>query len=158
MEEKKFILTKQGLEDLKKELDDLILNVRKDVAEEIAEARAQGDLSENAEYDAARERQAKVEARIKELQYMVDNAEIIEKHNCHGKVDLGCKVTIHDSDIDETVEYEIVGSTEADPLNGKISNESPIGEALLGKKVGSKFKVSTPNGEVEIEVKKVKNN
>ena len=151
---KEVFLTKNGLEEVKKELEDLKLNVRPEVINQIKEARAQGDLSENAEYHAARDKQGQVEARIKELEYLVDNATIIEEKKSD-VVSVGSKVEIKYIDDDEIEEYSIVGSTEADPFENKISNESPIAISVLGKKQGDKVSVDSPNGNFDIEIIKV---
>ena len=145
-EKKEIFLTKNGLAEVAAELDDLKQNVRPEVISQIKEARAQGDLSENAEYHAARDRQGHVEARIKELEYLLDNATIIEE----GKTDtvrVGSTVEIKYIDDGEIETYSIVGSTEADPFENKISNESPIARAILGKKIGDIVSVDSPNGK-----------
>lgn len=152
---KEIFLTKEGLEEVKAELDDLKQNVRPEVIQQIKEARAQGDLSENAEYHAARDRQGHVEARIKELEYIVDNATIIEEGK-KDKVSIGSKVEIKYIDDDEVEEYSIVGSTEADPFENKISNESPIAIGIIGKKKGDKVTIESPNGSYEIEIVSIK--
>ena len=128
---KEVFLTKQGLEEVAVELDNLKQNVRPEVIQQIKEARAQGDLSENAEYHSARDRQGQVEARIKELEYLLDNATIIEETKSD-VVTVGSKVKIKYVDDDEEEEYSIVGSTEADPFENKISNESPIAKVIMG--------------------------
>ena len=136
--EEKFYVTAEGLEELKKELETLIHVTRNEVIEELKAARAQGDLSENADYDAARDHQAKVESRIKELEHMIKNAEVIEnKKGSNKTVRLGSKVQIQMLDTNEIYDYEIVGSVEADPLNGRLSNVTPLAEAILDKRVGS---------------------
>ena len=151
MKEKKTLLTKEGLEDLKKELDDLI-NVKRPLnLKAIKEARALGDLSENADYDAAKNDQAELEGRIKKIEKMLENYEIIEKTSTD-KVSLGSTVAIKYVDDDEEDEYKIVGSQEADPFQSKISNESPIARALLNKKVGDIVDVESPNGVYKIEI------
>jgi transcription elongation factor GreA len=152
---KEIFLTKEGLEEVKAELDDLKQNVRPEVISQIKEARAQGDLSENAEYHAARDRQGHVEARIKELEYIVDNATIIEEGK-KDKVSIGSTVEIKYIDDDEVEEYSIVGSTEADPFENKISNESPIAIGIMGKKKGDKVTIESPNGSYEIEIVSIK--
>jgi len=140
MEEVKTVVTKEGKEELQKEYDHLVHEERDLVIEELKAARAQGDLSENADYDAARDHQARVEARIKDLEYMLANLEIIgETKGKSGKgknVVLGSKVVIETLDEHTTDEYTIVGTVEADPINGKLSNEAPLAIALLGHKVG----------------------
>ncbi len=153
MSEKKVVLTREGLEKLEKELHDLKTVRRKDVAEKIKEARGQGDLSENAEYDAAKEEQAEIEARIVVLEKMLRNAEIIlEEEISKDVVSAGSKVTIFDYEFNEDVTYTIVGSAEADPMESKISNESPLGSALLGHSVGDELTVNSPAGEIKVKV------
>ena len=152
---KEIFLTKNGLEELQAELDDLKQNVRPEVISQIKEARAQGDLSENAEYHAARDRQGQIEARIKELEYLVDNATIIEEGK-KNEVSVGSTVEIKYIDDDEIEEYSIVGSTEADPFENKISNESPIALGIMGKKVGDRVTIDSPNGNYDIEIISIK--
>ena len=152
---KEIFLTKEGLEEVQVELEDLKQNVRPEVISQIKEARAQGDLSENAEYHAARDRQGHVEARIKELEYIVDNATIIEEGK-KDKVSIGSTVEIKYIDDDEIEEYSIVGSTEADPFENKISNESPIAIGIMGKKKGDKVTIESPNGNYDIEIVSIK--
>lgn len=151
MKDKKTLLTKEGLEDLKKELDELINVKRPANLKAIKEARALGDLSENADYDAAKNDQAELEGRIKKIEKMLENYEIIEKKS-NDKVGLGSTVAIKYVDDDETDEYKIVGSQEADPFQSKISNESPIAKALLNKRVGDIVDVESPNGVYQIEI------
>ena len=148
---KEVFLTKEGLEELAVELDNLKQNVRPEVIQQIKEARAQGDLSENAEYHSARDRQGHVEARIKELEYLIDNATIIEETKSD-VVSVGSKVKIKYIDDDEEEEYSIVGSTEADPFENKISNESPIAKVIMGKKKGETVTVESPNGNYDIKI------
>ena len=148
---KLFQITSDGKRDLEAELEEL-KSRRGAIAEKIAEARDYGDLSENAEYDAAREEQGLVESRIAEIEDVLLNAEIITTSRS-SKVTLGSKVELKISD--RTVAYHIVGPVEADPLAGKISNESPIGVALMGKKVGDTVVITTPKGEIKYEVIKV---
>jgi len=153
MAEKKTVLTFDGLKKLEEELQDLKVVRRKDVAGKIKEARAQGDLSENAEYDAAKEEQAEIEARIALIEKMLRNAEVIDEDDLDGdSIGIGSKVKVLDMEFDEEVEYTIVGSTEADPVNGLISNESPLGEALLGKKDGDTITVDAPQGQLTYKV------
>lgn len=154
MPKKEILLTSEGFLELEEELDNLKTKERPSVIEAIKEARAQGDLSENADYDAARNKQAEVEARIKEIEYMLQNAKIIEK-SAEGAVGLGSKVDILYVDDDESETYYIVGSTEADPLENKISNESPIGKAIIGKKEGDTVEIESPNGNYKIKIVKV---
>ncbi len=142
MSEKKIFLTYEKIKELEDELQDLKVNRRKEVAEKIKEARGQGDLSENAEYDAAKEEQGEIEARIIKLEKMFKNVERIDEDNINTEViSLGCKVKLLDIEFDEEVTYFIVGFTEADPVNGKISNESPVGSALIGHKKGDVVEV-----------------
>ena len=154
MPKKEILLTSEGFLELEEELDNLKTKERPSVIEAIKEARALGDLSENADYDAARNKQAEVEARIKEIEYMLQNAKIIEK-SAEGAVGLGSKVDILYVDDDESETYFIVGSTEADPLENKISNESPIGKAIIGKKEGDTVEIESPNGNYKIKIVKV---
>ena len=149
---KEVFLTKEGLEELAAELDNLKQVVRPEVISQIKEARAQGDLSENAEYHSARDRQGHVEARIKELEYLIDNATIIEETTKSDVVAVGSKVKIKYIDDDEEEEYSIVGSTEADPFGNKISNESPIAKVIMGKKKGETVTVESPNGNYDIKI------
>ena len=148
---KEIYLTSEGLEDLKKELDHLKLEKRPEVITALKDARALGDLSENAEYDAARQEQAIVEGRIAELEVMIENAVIIEKvdTDCVG---IGTKVKLEYVDDADTEEYSIVGSKEADPFLNKISNESPIAQAIMGLKVGDIAHVSSPNGQYDVKI------
>ena len=153
MEAKKNILTYEGLKKLEDELEDLKVNQRKAVAAKIKEAREQGDLSENAEYDAARDEQAKVEARIEEIQLLLKDVEVHTEDDMDAdKVNIGCKVKIRDMEYKEEAVYRIVGSTEANSLKNKISNESPIGKAIMGAKVGQTVKVETPAGLLKYKV------
>lgn len=149
MAEKKNILTEEGLEALENELQDLKVYKRKEVAAKIKEAREQGDLSENAEYDAAKDEQRDIEQRIEEIEKILKNAEIVVDDDVDvNAINIGCSVKIKDLEFDEIMEYKIVGSTEADCLGGKISNESPVGMALIGAKVGDNIEVETPTGEI----------
>jgi len=153
MDKNKVQVTKAGLEELKKEYENLVHVVRQEVIADLQAARAQGDLSENADYDAARDKQAQVEARIVELDTMLQNIEIISETKTGSRsVRLGSKVTIRDLEHDEVETYTIVGSVEADPLNGKLSNVSPLAAALLEHKTGDVVTVlvDTPY-EVKIE-------
>lgn len=153
MPEKKVVLTYDGLKKMEEELENLKTVRRKDVAEKIKEARGQGDLSENAEYDAAKEEQAEIEARIVVLEKMLRNAEVIDDDEVSSEViSVGSKVKLFDMEFDEEIEYIIVGSAEADPMNGKISNESPVGLGLLGHKVGEVVTVEAPAGSVQFKV------
>ena len=155
MTDKKIYLTREGLADLKNELDDLINVKRPANIIAIKEARALGDLSENADYDSAKNEQAEIEGRIKRLEKMLENVEIIEHVNTD-KVSIGSTVSIKYVDDDDTDEYKIVGSQEADPFMSKISNESPIAKAILNKKVGDIVEVESPNGVYKIEITEIK--
>ena len=152
---KDIFLTKKGLDDVAVELDHLKQDVRPEVITQIKEARAQGALSENAEYKAARERQGKIAARINELEYILENAKIIEEGS-KNKVSVGSTVEIKYIDDDEIETYFIVGSTEADPFNNKISNESPIAKGIIGRKVNDKVTIESPNGNYEIQIISIK--
>ncbi|NLK03845.1 MAG: transcription elongation factor GreA [Clostridiales bacterium] len=148
MLEKKNILTYEGLQSLESELHDLKVNKRKEVAQKIKEAREQGDLSENAEYDAAKDEQRDIEARIDEIEKILRNAEVVIEDDVNlDVINIGCRVKILDMGYNEELTYKIVGSTEANSLKGRISNESPLGSELLGKKVGEIVDVQT-HGEV----------
>ena len=152
-ETKKNILTYAGLKKLEDELTDLKVNKRKEVAQKIKEAREQGDLSENAEYDAAKDEQRDIEARIEELEKILKNAEVVDEDEVDlERINIGCKVKILDIEYNEELEYKIVGSTEANSLKGKISNESPVGKALIGTKVGDVINVETPAGVFQYKV------
>ena len=147
MEQKKTILTYAGLKKLEDELHDLKVNKRREIAGKIKEAREQGDLSENAEYDAAKDEQRDIEARIEELEKILKNAEVVVEDEVDlDKINIGCIVKILDVEYSEELDYKIVGSTEANSLKGKISNESPVGKALIGHKVGDTVEVETPAG------------
>lgn len=148
-------LTQEGLDELKKELDDLINVKRPENIQAIKEARALGDLSENAEYDAARNEQAQIEGRITQLEKMLENVSIITEVNTD-KVGIGNTVAIKYVDDEEEDEYKIVGSQEADPFEAKISNESPIAKALFDHKVGDIVTVESPNGSYEVQITSIK--
>lgn len=153
MEEKKTILTSEGLRQYEEELHDLKVNRRLEVAQKIKEAREQGDLSENAEYDAAKDEQRDIEARIEELETILKNVEVVDDEDISSDhVTVGATVIIYDMEFEEEVRYRIVGSTEADSLKGKISNESPVGKALLGAVVGDIVNVETPGGACAYKV------
>ena len=153
MEEKKNILTYEGLKKYEDELQDLKVNKRQEVAQKIKEAREQGDLSENAEYDAAKDEQRDIEARIEELEKILKNAEVVDEEEVDlEKINIGCKVRLLDVEFNEELEYKIVGSTEANSLKGKISNESPVGKALIGAKVGDSVAVETQAGTFTYKV------
>lgn len=150
---KQVILTSEGLEKLEKELEYLKTVKRQEVAAEIKVALGYGDLSENSEYDEAKNKQAQMEIRIVEIETMLKNAKVIDETEIStDTVSLGCTVTVFDIEFDEEIKYNIVGSTEADPSNGKISDESPVGSALLGKKVGDIVEVPAPAGSIELKV------
>ena len=152
MEEKKKILTYAGLKALEDELENLKVVKRKEVAAKIKEAREQGDLSENAEYDAAKDEQRDIEARIDELEQILKNAEVVVEDEVDSdKINIGCTVAVYD----EEIEFKIVGSTEANSLQGKISNESPVGKALLGREVGDEVVVETQAGDITYKVLKI---
>lgn len=153
MVEKKNILTYEGLRKLEEELHDLKVNQRKMVAQKIKEAREQGDLSENAEYDAAKDEQRDIEARIEEIEKILKNAEVVLEDEVDVNViNIGCKVRILDMEYNEELVYKIVGSTEANSLKGKISNESPLGSELIGKKVGEICTVETQSGTMKYKI------
>lgn len=151
MSKKDILLTSQGYLELEEELNELKNVRRPKVIEAIKDARSQGDLSENADYDAARNEQAEVEGRIKELEFMLANATIIEKKDSH-TVDVGSTVTIKYVDDDEEEVYHIVGRMEADPFENKISNESPIGKAIINKSEGDTVEISSPTGSYQIKI------
>ena len=156
MEAKKTLLTYTGLKKLEDELENLKVVKRKEVAGKIKEAREQGDLSENAEYDAAKDEQRDIEARIEELEKILKNAEVVVEDDVDlDTINIGCKVKVYDYEFEEEMELKIVGSTEANSLEGKISNESPVGKALIGKKVGDVVAVETQAGVIEYEVLKI---
>ena len=152
----KMYVTQQGLDDLNKELRHLIEVERPDIIEDLKAARAQGDLSENADYDTARDRQARVEARVREIEATLDNVEIIDSNTGgHKKVALGATVTIMDYGINEEDTFTIVGSVEADPLNGKLSNVSPLAQAMLDKEVDDVVKVDV-DSPYEVKILDIK--
>ncbi len=157
---KKNILTYAGLKKLEEELDDLRVNQRREVAQKIKEAREQGDLSENAEYDAAKDEQRDIEARIEEIEKILKNVEVVDEDEVDANViNIGCKVDVLDMDYDEEMEFQLVGSTEANSLQGKISNESPVGKALIGAKVGDIVEVELADGSiVPYQVLKIQRN
>ena len=156
MKQKEFFLTSEGYLELETELNYLKTDKRNEVLNSLKEARALGDLSENAEYDSAREEQGKLEARIKEVEYILEHATIIDDAQTEkDKVTIGSIVSLQYDGDDEVEEYRIVGSQEADPFNNKISNESPIAMAILGKKVGDMAEVDSPNGTYKVKIVKV---
>ncbi len=152
-------MTYAGLKKLEDELHELKVVRRKEVAEKIKEAREQGDLSENAEYDAAKDEQRDIEARIEELEAILKNAEVVVEDEADTeKINVGCKVLVYDEEFEEEVEFKIVGSTEANSLQGKISNESPLGKALIGAKVGDEISVEAPAGMMNYKILKIERN
>ncbi len=151
MDKKEIYLTEKGLDEIKKELDFLKLEKRPEIILALKEARAQGDLSENSEYDAARNEQALVESKITELEKMVENAVVIKEVDTD-KVSIGTSVKIEYVDDGETESYMVVGSKEADPFENKISNESPIAQAIMGKKIGDVVSVASPNGQYSVKI------
>jgi transcription elongation factor GreA len=152
----KKILTYAGLRALEDELENLKVVKRKEVAVKIREAREQGDLSENAEYDAAKDEQRDIETRIEEIEKILKHAEVVVEDEVDlDKINVGCTVLLYDKEFEEEVEYQIVGSTEANSLAGKISNESPLGKALMGRKVGDNIEVNAQAGVIEYEVLKI---
>ena len=152
----KNVMTYEGLKELENELEDLKVNRRREIAEKIKEAREQGDLSENAEYDAAKDEQRDIEARIEELEKILKNAEVfLEEDAEKGTVSLGSTFTLLDMEFDDELVYRLVGATEANSLEGKISNESPVGSALKGAKEGDIVEVDTPAGTLKYKVIKI---
>ena len=157
LKEKKNILTYEGLMKYESELEHLKVVKRQEVAQKIKEAREQGDLSENAEYDAAKDEQRDIEARIEELEKILKNAEVVDEDEVDlDKINIGCMVKILDMEFNEELEYKIVGSTEANSLKGKISNESPVGKALMGQKVGTTVDVDTQAGVISYKVLEIR--
>lgn len=153
MAEKKNILTYAGLKQYEDELQNLKVFRRKEVAQKIKEAREQGDLSENAEYDAAKDEQRDIEARIDELEAILKNVEVVAGEDVDAdKISIGCTVDVLDIEFDEQLEYKIVGSTEAKSLEGLISNESPLGKALMGARIGDEVKVEAPAGDISYKI------
>ena len=151
--EKQVILTQEGLDNLKAELENLKTVRRKEVAEKIKVALSFGDLSENSEYDEAKNEQAIMESRIIEIEAMLKNVKVIDEDELGtDRIHVGSKVKVHDISFDETLDYRIVGSSEADPREGRISDESPVGAALLGHKKGQTVVVKTPGGEVKYKI------
>lgn len=148
---KEFLMTAEGYSKVENEINELKLNKRPDIIKALKEARAQGDLSENADYDAARNDQSELEIKIKQLEHVLSNAKII-KNSDSGTINIGSTVTISYVEDNDEEEYKIVGSSEADPFNNKISNESPIGDAIMGKKVGDIISVESPTGSYNIKI------
>ncbi len=156
---KKNILTYAGLKKLEDELTDLKVNKMREISKKIGEAREQGDLSENAEYDAAKDEQRDIAARIEEIEAILKNAEVfVEDEADTDAVNIGCKVKLFDCDFDEEIEFKIVGSTEANSLSNKISNESPVGRALMGKKVGDIIEVEMPSMTSHYRITEIERN
>ena len=154
MANNEILLTAKGFAELEEELNDLRVNKRAENVQAIKEARSHGDLSENSEYDAARDEQAKIEARIQELEYKLEHATIIDNAD-KSIVNVGCDVTILYVDDEEEDVYSIVGSLEADPFENKISNESPIGSAIIGKKVGDVVDVNANGSSYQVKILKI---
>ncbi len=155
MEEKKNLLTREGLMKYEEELHELKLVKRKEISQKIKEAREQGDLSENAEYDAAKDEQRDVEARIEELEKLLKNVEVVDVEQIDGKVTkaaFGCTVKLLDKEMKEELVYTIKGASEADCLNGSISNESPLGRAIIGSKKGETIAVEAPVGIIKYKI------
>ena len=152
MKKKEIFLTGEGYLELENELQYLKTTKRQEVTQTLKEARALGDLSENSEYDQAREDQANLEKRILEIEYALEHAVVIDESTNDGKVGIGCQVELKYEDDDDTESYKIVGSQEADPFNNKISNESPIAAAIMGKKVGDTVEVSSPDGVYSVKI------
>ncbi len=153
MDNKQIMLTDEGLLKLEQELENLRTKKRKEVAEKIKVARGFGDLSENSEYDAAKEEQAQVEARIVQLENMLKNAKVIDHDDIDlNVVSIGTRVKVYDEEFEEELEYSIVGSTEADPDMFRISDESPVGRALIGRNIGDIVDVETPGGVIKFKI------
>jgi len=155
MKKKDIFLTKEGYLELENELSYLKLEKRNEVMQTLKEARALGDLSENSEYEQARDDQAALEKRIVELEYTLEHAKIIEEDKKSDSVSIGCKVELKYEDDDDPEIYHIVGSQEADPFNNKISNESPIAQAIVGRKVGEEVEVSSPDGIYKVQIVRI---
>ena len=154
MAEGKKLLTREGLKKYEDELDELKFVKRKEISQKIKEAREQGDLSENSEYDEARNAQAVNEAKILELEFLLEHAKVVDESEIDASVaNIGSKVLVFDVDEDEEVEYSIVGSNQADPLQNRVSDVSPIGQALIGAHIGEKVTVHAPGGEYTLEVR-----
>ncbi len=153
MEEERKLMTHQGVKKLEDELEELKVVKRKEISGKIKEAREQGDLSENAEYDAAKDEQRDIEARIEEIEKILKNVEVIADDEIEdGKINVGCTVKVLDKEYDEEIEFQIVGSSEANSLQGRISNESPVGKALMGREVGDEVTVETQAGVMGYKV------
>ena len=157
MADKKHILTYAGLKKYEDELQDLKVNRRREIAQKIKEAREQGDLSENAEYEAEKDEQRDIEARIEELEKLLKNAEVVVEDEVNlDRINVGCRVKVYDMEFEEEMEFKLVGSTEANSLQNKISNESPVGRALIGKKVGEIADVETQAGIIQYKILDIK--
>ena len=153
MAEKKQVVTDTGLKKIEEELQDLKVNKRREIAAKIKEAREQGDLSENAEYDAAKDEQRDIEARIEQLEAILKNVEVVDEDEVDTEVvGIGRTVTVYDYEFDEEIVFHIVGSTEADIMKNKISDESPVGMALKGARVGEEVIVEAPDGEFKYRI------
>ena len=153
MEDNKRILTKESLAKLQEELDELVVNRRKEIADKIKEAREQGDLSENAEYDAAKDEQRDIEARIEEIEEIIKNSEILDEKTINlNRIHVGCTVVIKDTASKKEYRYQIVVSTEVNSREGKISYESPIGKALMDREVGDIVDITVPAGTFKYEI------
>jgi len=151
--DKKFALTYDGIKELEEELKVLKITKRKEIAQKIKEARGQGDLSENAEYDAAKDEQARMESRIVAIEKMLRNAEVIDEEELDKEtVTLGSRVTLYDVEYQEEITYHIVGSAEANPEKNRISNESPLGMGLIGQKVNSDVEIEAPMGIIKYKI------
>lgn len=156
-EAKKFVMTYEGVKKLENELEYLKTTKRKEITEKIKVALGYGDLSENSEYDEAKNEQAFTEGRILQIENMLKNATVVDESDVpKDTVSVGCIVKIKDYDFDEEVEYSIVGSAEADPMNFKISNESPVGKGLIGKKVGEIAEIQVPDGISKFEILEIR--
>ena len=153
----RYRMSQERLEELQKELDYLQTTREREVAEQIKEARSFGDLSENSEYDEAKTEQGKLYSKIAEIKNLIENAIIIEKSAIEGKVATGSKVTVKDLSDDYEETYQIVGSQEADPMNGRISDESPMGRALMDHRVGDQVEVEAPMGKLHFEIIAIEN-
>ncbi|MBQ1597941.1 MAG: transcription elongation factor GreA [Lachnospiraceae bacterium] len=150
--EKKNLMTREGLKKLEDELSDLKENKRKEISKKIGEAREQGDLSENAEYDAAKDEQGKIEDRISEIEEILKHAEVADEDDGTGRINIGYTVKLLDLEYNDELTYKLVGSTETDSLNGKISNESPVGHALIGHVAGDTVEVETEAGTFQYKI------
>lgn len=155
-EQKEVILSKEYLQKLQDELEYLKTKRRPEIAEKIKVARSFGDLSENADYDEAKNEQGEVESRIAKVEDMIRHAKTFEENINSEEVNVGNEVLIYDEEFDEELTYKIVGTAESNPLEGFISNESPVGEALLGRKKGDKVEVNTPNGKCYYVIKEIR--